>query len=198
MFARFLTHRNVYLLGLAGFLFGLAMSEFVISVAQFLLAANWLVSRNFKTKWERIISNPAAWLIWFFYLLHVIGMIHTLHFDLGADELRIKLPFLLIPLFVVSEKRFSKLEMKGLLSVFVLAVILSSGFGIVHHFQHRMDIGYDARWSSLFISHIRLSLMIDLAIVWLLSLVLLNNEKKIVGMVFQSCRMAGRHSEATK
>ena len=180
MFARFLTHRNVYLLGMAGFLFGLAMSEFVISVSQFLLAANWLVSRNFKAKWERIKTNPAVWLIWFFYLLHIIGMTHTLYFDLGADELRIKLPFLLIPLFVVSEKRFSKLEMKGLLSVFVLAVILSSGFGIAHHFQHRMDIGYDARSSSLFISHIRLSLMIDLATLWLLSALLLGNEKKWV------------------
>lgn len=185
MHSRFVTHKKIYLLGLAGFLFGLAMSEFVISVSQFLLAANWLISRNFSLKWERIKSNPTVWIIWFFYLLHAIGMAYTSDVGYGLDEMRIKLPFLLLPLFIVSEKPLSKIEIKGLLSIFVLAVVTSASFGIVHYFQHRFEVGYDVRQSSLFVPHIRLSLMSIMAIVWLFSLSISKPEKpwiKITGL----------------
>ena len=178
MLTHFVTHRNVFLLGLAGFLFGLAMSEFVISVAQFLLAVNWLISAKFNSKWVRIKSNPGVWLIWLFYLLHLIGLAYTSNYDFGFEDVRIKLPFLLVPLFVVSEKRLSELELKGLLTIFVLAILMSTGFGVTHHFQHRMDIGYDVRDSSIFVPHIRLSLMIDLAITWLISIAAISDEKK--------------------
>ncbi len=183
MLARFVTHRTVYLLGLAGLLFGMAMSEFAISVAQFLLAANWLISANFKLKWGRITSNPAVWVIWIFYLLHFIGLVHTAHYDFAIDDLRIKLPLLLIPLFVVSEKRLSSAEMKGLLSIFVLALIISTGFGFFHHVQHQLDVGYNVRYSSVFVPHIRLSLMTDLAIVWLVSEIVIGDEKSWIKLI---------------
>lgn len=167
MLKKVITHRNAYLLGLAGFLFSLTVSEYAISVSQFFLAANWLLSRNFKEKWIRIKNSRVLWLVWAFYLLHVIGLLYSADLSYGLDDLRIKLPFLLIPLFIASEVPLTRKELVGLAYFFIGGVTVSTGFAYANYIEIKSMPTVDIREVSPFISHIRLSLMIDLAIVGL-------------------------------
>lgn len=153
------------------------MSVFVISVSQFLLAANWLLSRNFSSKWERIKSSPATWAIWGFFLIHVIGLLYSSDLEYGLDDLRKKLPFLLMPLFVSSEKPISKIELKWVLSIFTVGILISTG---ISHYQVALKssaVGFDIRDAFVFVPHIRLGLLVDLAIVWLLTLLIEKSTK---------------------
>ena len=145
------THRNVFLLGLEGFCFGLSISVFVISVSQFLLAANWLVSRDFSAKWDRLKSNRAVWAIWAFFLLHVIGLFYSTDLQYGLDDVRKKLPLLLMPLFIGSEKRISQNELNSIFFILTSGIVVSTGISHFKYFQNSIVIGYDVRDAFVFV-----------------------------------------------
>lgn len=95
------------------------------------------------------------------YLLHVIGLIFTVDFDYALKDLRIKLPLLVLPIiFTVGEPLRDK-KFRVLMLFFIASVISSTFIStyilIVEDVDNLRDI-------SLFISHIRFSLLISIAI----------------------------------
>lgn len=95
------------------------------------------------------------------YLLHVIGLIFTVDFDYALKDLRIKLPLLALPvIFTVAEPLKGK-QFRTLMLFFVASVL--AGTMISTYILLTKDID-NLRDISLFISHIRFSLLIVIAI----------------------------------
>ncbi len=141
---------------------GLAFSNFLISLSIFFLFGIWIVEGNFKNKYHLLRQNKAALIFLLIFILHIIGMIWTIDWQKGLNDLKLKLPLFVLPLIFGSKNSFNKKETFFIASSFVLVIFAKTLHGafflIVSEFNPSLD------QISPNISHIRYSLMINLSI----------------------------------
>lgn len=139
-------------------------SVFLMSVSQFLLATNWILELDFKEKWKRLINNrPAQFLIGLF-LLHLLWMLNSSNMGYGWHDVRIKLPLFVLALLVGTSKPLAFLEFKLVLNFFIAAIVSSSIFSSLIYYGIIEREFTDVRQISIFISHIRLSLLVNMGV----------------------------------
>jgi hypothetical protein len=95
------------------------------------------------------------------YVLHLAGLVFTVDFDYALKDLRIKLPLLVLPVILTVSEPLSDKKFRMLMLFFVASVIfgtlVSTGVLLTREVDNLRDI-------SVFISHIRFSLLISLAV----------------------------------
>lgn len=157
-------HHWVYFTGLVLVAISLPYSMFTLSVAQITLAVNWALEGEFKAKWARLKEHPSIWIISVLYLVHLLWMAGTTDFDYGLSDLRIKLPMFALPLIIGTSPPLQKVRFKVLLNLFSAAVFVAT---VICAFQiwgfNDRIIVRDADFFP-YVSHIRLSLMVVLAV----------------------------------
>jgi hypothetical protein len=123
---------------------------------------NWIIKslgRKFREFFHR--ENAPAWIFASIYLFHLIGLLFTTDFNYALHDLRIKLPILLLPLLLSTTSFLDRKGFRFLMYLFTAAVF--TGTLISMYFYLTGDYT-DSRDLSIFISHIRFSLLIDMAI----------------------------------
>lgn len=161
-------HRYIFLFGLFSLAAGMMFGTVPTSVPQFILAGNWLLEGNFNLKWIRLKQNRFFWILIGFFFLHVVGMLYTVDLQRGLDDLRNKLPLLLLPLFLFSAEPINPTTIKYLFRLFFLSVIVSSIYCFFVYLGFTGKHIVELRKASVFMSHIRFSLFIALAIIGML------------------------------
>ncbi len=150
-----------------------------MSVGQFLLLGAWLLEGNWMDKWEKIKSSKVFWILIGFFSIHLLGLIWTSNFDYALHDIKIKLPLLWFPLLLFTTKHMLlKKEIHLLLWIFVSSVLLASIVCLMVWLGYTKHQVVDVRDISIFNSHIRFALMIDLSIAFLFFYFFLENEKK--------------------
>ena len=163
------SHKNIFLFGLFLVIVGMPLSRFLISVGQFVLLGNWLLEGDFKRKWQVMKTSKVLWVLSSFYLLHLLGLLWTADFNYAENDLRIKLPLLWFPLlFITSKHEITQKEIQGLLWLFVFAIFISTIVSTLVWLGYTKRKVVDIREISIFNSHIRFALMIDLCVCFLL------------------------------
>jgi len=166
-------HNYIYIFFLSLLAVSLPLSIFLMSVAQFGLIINWVLQGLFFDerkesiwfKFKIFLTNKTALAFTLIFLLHIIGLLYTslthdtLHYAL--KDLRIKLPLLLLPLIISTTAPVSKKELKTILLLFVCAVCIAT---FISTYYYLNNVVSNIRDISRFISHIRFSLMIVMAI----------------------------------
>jgi len=148
---------------------GLPTSEALMSIGTIGLVINWLVEKQFLKKWETVKTrNYLPLLLIGSFLVLLLGLINTTNFDYAIHDLKIKLPLLFLPL-VIGSIVIKQKHVKLIFSFFLAAVAFST---FISYFVYLEVIPIektlnDVRNISIFISHIRLSLLICMAIVLL-------------------------------
>jgi hypothetical protein len=165
-------HRNIYLIGIAALAASLPLSIFTTSVAEIILVANWLIERNFKEKWQIIKSRKSLMIIGSIYLIHLIGLINTQDFNYAFHDLKIKLPLLVLPLVIGTSPALERIQLKWILVFFTCAVLAGTIISASVLFNIVPYQFSDVREISLFVDHIRFSLLINIAIFSLLYIIL--------------------------
>lgn len=160
-------HRNIFLFGLIGLAVGMLFGTVPTSIPQIILAANWLLEKNFVWKWHQLKSNKIFWVLVSLFLLHVIGMVYTENIPKGLDDLRNKIPLLILPLILFSTNPLSAKEFKLLFSFFFISVFVSSVCCFMAYLGFTKKTIIDVRQASIFMSHIRFSLFIAFSIIGL-------------------------------
>jgi len=160
-------HRYIFLFGLIGLAAGMLFGTVPTSIPQIILAANWLFEKNFEWKWKQLRSNKIFWVLVSLYILHILGMFYTQNLGRGLDDLRNKLPLLVLPLILFSTKPLDKKEFKLLFNFFFLSVLISSICCYLVYKGYTKKIIVDVRQASVFMSHIRFSLFIAFSIIGL-------------------------------
>ncbi len=151
---------------------GLPFSEILLSFGQIILVINWLSETNFSKKWRYLVSNKPLLIFLLLYGIHVLWLLNTNDLQFAMHDLKMKLPLLVLPVIVATSGFLKKKELEKILYYFIGAVVIAS---VVVFF---ISLGLfdikttDTRSISIFISHIRFSLMVDLSI-FLLSLFLI-------------------------
>ena len=148
-------HSYIYVLALLGLAVSVTLSLYVMSIAQFVLLANWLAEGSLGEKFRKFFRNKPALFFTGIYLLHLIGLCCTHDLANALDELRIKLPLLVLPLIISTSPPLSR-KTFHLILLFHVAGTLISG-GISYYLFQTRNVA-DMRDIFIFISHIRYSL----------------------------------------
>ena len=143
------------------------------------LFINWVLELDFKLKWENIKNYKYLPIIFLgIFLIELIWLPISRDLITGLNVLRIKLPLLLLPIIIGTTKQFSKKENKTLIITFFLGIIVSTFLVFL------VDLGWlntkkdsgTIRDISIFMSHIRYSILLSFATILILFLVI--NKKK--------------------
>jgi hypothetical protein len=157
------THSSIHFIALAGTAVGLTFSKAVMSMALLLGILNLLAQAEFKSYFAQLRSNRFFHLIALLFLLHGIGMLWSHDVNYGLNDLRIKLPLIVLPVLLFSQAP-SQHHINLLLNLFCAGVLATTLFnymaydGLVGNYQYD-----DIRGMSLFGSHIRFSLLVSMA-----------------------------------
>ena len=155
---------KLYFIGIGLMIFALPLSKFLMSFAQLILIISWVGQGNLKEKFKAFFHNKPALVFSSIYLLHLLGLFYTCNMAYAFEDLKIKIPILIFPLIFSTSPVPSKELFNKYLNIFIFAVVFSTVCSILVLLDiiHR-DIR-DIRNISIFISHIRLSLLICMSI----------------------------------
>jgi hypothetical protein len=155
-------HRWIYFFGLSVVAIGLPVSEFLMSVGQLILAGNFFLEGHIVEKAKRFWNNKTAVLLSSVLLMHLLGLLYTSDVEYGLKDIRIKAPLLILPVIIGCAEPLSKQLFNWLMAIFVATVVVSTfiSMGVYHGVIHTKLPITDIRDISIFISHIRFSLLI--------------------------------------
>lgn len=159
-----------YLFFLIMMAFGLSTGNALMSIATIGLSSTWLVEADFIAKWNRIkafkYAPLVATVIFFVHLLWMVGTEDTAY---GWKDIVLKLPLLSIPIVMGSMPKLSTKNWWTVIIFFIAGLLVASLAGLYIYVQWDSSLGqFDGRNLSVFISHIRLALLIGLALFILL------------------------------
>lgn len=157
-------HEQVYFYALIFTAISLPLSIYTTSLGQILIVLNWLAEGRFREKWNRLKGNRALWVFLLLYLMHLVGLLWSGDGAYYLKDLRMKVPLFLIPLVVGTAVPLLKRQVNYIMLLFTMGVFASSMVSVMALAGWLpVDVqGY--RDLSVFISHIRFSLMIVLTL----------------------------------
>ncbi len=157
-------HSRVYFISLACLAASLPLSVFTTSIFQIVLLANWMLEGRFGEKWSIFRGRKSLWLILSIYLVFLVGLIYTSDFTYAFHDLKIKLPLMVLVVIMGTTPPVSREQLKWILLALVAGVLIGS-LASISVLAGIIDIPYkDMREISLFVSHIRFSLLINVSI----------------------------------
>jgi len=162
------THNDLYYYCLVFLAVSLPLSIFTTTLAEIFLFANWILEGDLRKKFNILKVRKAVILVISIYLIHLLGMIYTTDLEYGLHDLRIKLPILVLPLIIATSSPIKEKGVRNIMLLFSLAVLASTMISGAIFFELTDKQILDYREISIFISHIRLSLMVNLSIFSLL------------------------------
>ncbi len=143
----------------------LPWSTAFLSMAQMLLAANWLaegiVQRSSRSRFKAGFTTAPSLVFISFLLMHVIGLLWTEDMAWGADLCRILFPVLVFGAILAGSERLSACELRIVLVFGAWSAVACALFGVAF----TKGDAADYRALSMFISHIRLALLLCMAVV---------------------------------
>ncbi len=125
----------------------------------------YLLFEGILNGFKQFSRNKPALLFSSIILIHLLGLFFTTDLNYATKDLRTKLPFLLLPMFLSTSEAFDKKEFYRFMLFFVLAVLVRSVFNTwmiqTHNFIDIRDVSRN-------VSHIIFSLLLTLSIFALL------------------------------
>ena len=140
-------------------------SNFLMSMAQVLLAVNWLIEGQWHNKISLAKRQSLLWAFVVLFVVHLVWCLMSTNMDYALDDIRKKLPLLAVPLVVLTSSPLPHKRLNILMVVYVATMLFVSAYSWVNHILNP-DINYRSLFP--FISHIRLALNACLVIFLLL------------------------------
>ena len=157
-------HEQVYFIILILLAISLSFSVYTSSMLMILLAFNWVVGGRLREKWERFKGNRALQVFLLLFGLHLIGLLWSDDLGYGLKDVKIKLPLILFPVVVATSVPLVRQQVHRILFFFTLGVFVATMASLMKFLGWLPGAFQDYRDLSLFMSHIRFSLMIVLAL----------------------------------
>lgn len=155
--------RMAWLVGALMIAVSMALSNFGMSLGQFILLGGFLLAEDLRERLRRTIRHPLFLLPAGLYAIHLAGMWNTENLEFGMHDLRVKLPLLLLPALFVGAPRGMTQRYPLLLQAVIAGTLLATCYGFFAALRGNIAWS-EYREFSPFISHIRLSLLIVFSI----------------------------------
>lgn len=174
-------HRNIFVFSACLLSFAMLLGNWPTNVAEALLVLNWLLEGNFKWKFAQMRNQKVLIAFVLIYPMHLFGLFYSQNFQAGFTDIQIKLPMLVIPAIFFTSKPLSKHEFNAILYSFLLGCFMNTAWCLAYNFLLQ---GAEAvRKASRFMSHIRLGLFVDVALV-ICTWFVYNASKPVVKLLF--------------
>jgi hypothetical protein len=149
----------------------LSLSNFFMSFGMFWLAGVLIlqIATDFYRKqsvvqrWKRYTSNSSAVALSALILLPLVGLLWTTNYNHAFWDIRMKLPLLVLPLLISGLNPISQGQFRAIIGLFITGVSVAVAFCLGTYWIGSAEIEKDVREISIFISHVRFSLLIVLA-----------------------------------
>lgn len=128
-----------------------------------LLALNFFAEGGIIQKIKNVWSYKPIILFFGLFLLHILGLCWSSDIDYALRDIQIKIPLFALSIILGASKKLSTKHFEWVLLFFIATSIASSVVGSVIYFI-LSNPGDDYRLMSPYMSHIRLSLMLGVAI----------------------------------
>lgn len=175
--SNYINRERIYLFGLILLAVGIPVSHIIMSIAQIILLANWLFDKNLPNHLKKFAHNKAAVIFSIIFIIHLAGLLYTTDFDYAIKDLRTKIPLIFLPILLSAYKPLSFSNIKLILFWYVISVSFASFVCFYIYISQQIN---DIREISVFISHIRFSLNICMAISILFYFIFINKSFKNV------------------
>jgi O-antigen ligase len=172
-----ITHSAIYLGLLLAMAASLPLSKALMSIIPGCLMLNWLIEGQFSLKLERLKERKSVVLLISIFFVYLIGLLWTNNLKWGLHDVKIQLPLLVLPLVIGTSHGLNYTQLKRTVYVFSAAVVVASLCSIWVLLGFSGKTIQDPRDMSLFISHIRFALLINISI-FSLGWYFLNQEKR--------------------
>jgi len=180
MFSR-KVHYTIFLISTSLLVIGMPVSNFLLSLSIILLSVNCFIEGHFQKKWMILRSRKSLLLILSIYFMHLIWFFNTTDFAYAIHDIRIKLPLLILPVIYGTMPKLTEKHFKLILQLFIGTVLVSSLITSYILLGFSSFDPVDSRYASLFISHIRFSLIVVLSFYCLFYMTFFNGaELKVV------------------
>lgn len=154
---------------------GVAVSNVLMSIGAIWLLSNWVIEGKFREYAENFKKNPLSWILLAYFLYSLLTLLWSDDLSYGVKDLRVKLPVFIIPLVMTSSRPIKTSVFYYLLYVFIGIILLTSLINYFWYHQFCEDPN-DIRKMSIFISHVRFSTLVTLAV---FTLVYLGYKRKL-------------------
>lgn len=161
-------YQKLIFLVLIVMIIGVPSSRILMSISQISFGVLWLAHGKWKQKWNQFIGNKAVLVLVSLFLIHIVGVFYSTDIEYAMKDLRTKIPILIIPFMFSSFPKITHSQFEKLLYFFVGSVMFVSFYVTISHFVTQEEIRHII--SRDFISHIRFSLSVNLAIFYLIFL----------------------------
>ncbi len=164
--------RYLHFTGLAIIMVALPFSNFMMSFGMFWLAGVLVLQaatdvarkQPLVNRIRQFTGNTSAVALTGLFLLPLLGLLWTTQFDYAMWDLRMKLPLLVLPVIISFTNPITQGEFRALVGLFILAVVVAVVWCLQVYWLGSPEIDRDIRKISVFISHVRFSLLIALAL----------------------------------
>ncbi len=158
-------HKYIYLFGLCVIAFCLPLSEYVTNAATLLIIVNWIVELRYKEKFKKLIQNKSIIIFLLVFFTHILWLINTNNLNFALHDIKIKLPLLAFPIVIGTSMVLSRKNINLIVGVFISGVFFSTISGLFVYFDIvNNPTPQNLRDIAVFITHIRLSLMVCLSV----------------------------------
>lgn len=147
----------------------IAFNDLLMSILSLLTALNWVMEWNWREKWQRVKAHPSAIVSFAFLFVFCLGFIRADQTSVAFDNLISKLLLFLAPVIVTSSQALTRRQLRIVSGAFVLSVTVASIVNFIYFLTHNI---VDIREISIFISHIRFALCIDIALILLFAFII--------------------------
>jgi len=121
---------NLYLLTLLAVIIALPTSIALLSGLAFALPVIWIITGDYKEKWNRLLHNRNALLIMSIPFLYLIALFFTHNFSVGFQELNKSLYWFIFAFFISSSPPISHKNTCRLIGAYILAVSIAAGVAL--------------------------------------------------------------------
>jgi len=122
---------NLYLISLGAFLVALPTSIALISCTSVALLIVWILTGDYKTKWNRLIHNKGALLLMSIPVIYLIGLCFTHNFSLGLQEFNKSLYWFIFAFVLGSSAPISSKNTYRLLGIYISVVSIAAGIALL-------------------------------------------------------------------
>ncbi len=140
-------------------------SEYLMSNAQILIALNWFAEGNIKKKFTKVVKRKSIIVFTLIFFVHIVGLLYTSDYNYALRDIRIKLPLLSLPVLIGTSPLLKRKEFHIIIKFFIASVLTAGLFSFAIYKGYTKYTYTDYRSLSVFISHIRFSLMIVMSFV---------------------------------
>lgn len=158
-------HQTIQFIACIGIAIGLPWSKIPLSLATMLLGLNVILLNDWKKVFATWFSNKILLFLIAFVAFEWLSLLWSSNLTYGLDDVRRKLPLLVLPL-CISVIPLTKQQWKWIALFFLGSLVITTGINYAFYAKWIGNKTYhDYRNISLFISHIRLALLLVAGIV---------------------------------